>query len=67
MSHNIPEKFGIYASEKLKLVKGAKFAEPRIPNSEGVFTGVQRICRRFLKFAYVDVCVCVWGKSTHFW
>ena len=35
--------------------------------SEGVISaGVWRICRRFLKFAYVDVCVCIWGRSTHF-
>ena len=33
----------------------------------GISTSVQRIYRRFLKFAYVDVCMCVWGKSTHFW
>ena len=29
--------------------------------------GVPRMCRRFLKFAYVVVRECVWGKSTHFW
>ena len=45
MSHNIPEKFGIYASEKLKLVKGAKFAEPRIPNSPPLQTDVSIDCR----------------------
>ena len=33
----------------------------------GISASVQRIYRRFLKFAYIDVCVCVWGKSTHFW
>ena len=39
----------------------------QVVDEGGISASVQRIYRRFLKFAYVDVCVCVWRKSTHFW
>ena len=34
---------------------------------EVYLVSVLQICRRFLKFAYVAVCMYVWAKSTHFW
>ena len=46
----------------------AKHFDAMMLGIEGLsYAGVWRICRRFLKFAYVVVCVCVWGKSTHYW